>query len=150
VLLKLSSQRALVVNPWPVLGAPAERLAVHQRDHEKLQRERQLMELAEAKARGAAVKRPVGRPCMLLQEQASSSHKPPPLQALPLGHPHRTSEDGKWVREGCFSDWGKHKCKHSAVVPPMQPMGSLPISLHSSSSSSSSSSQQWGALELTN
>jgi len=26
------------------------------------------------------------------------------LQALPLGHPHRVSkEDGKWVREGCFS-----------------------------------------------
>jgi len=38
-------------------------------------RERQPRELeeAEAKARGAAVK---GRPCMLLQEQASSSHRP--------------------------------------------------------------------------
>jgi len=56
--------------------SPAKRLAAQQRDHEKLQRERQLMELAEAKARGAAVKRPVGRPCMLLQEQASSSHRP--------------------------------------------------------------------------
>jgi len=33
------------------------------------------------------------------------------------------------------------------VILPMQPMGSLPISLHSNSSSSS---QQWGALELTN
>jgi hypothetical protein len=41
-----------------------------------MQRERQLRELAEAKARGAAVKRSVGRPCMLLQEQASSSHSP--------------------------------------------------------------------------
>jgi len=54
--------------------SPAERLAAQQTDHEKLQRERQPRELAEA--RGAAVKRPVGRPCMLLQEQASSSHRP--------------------------------------------------------------------------
>jgi len=23
-----------------------------------------------------------------------------PLQTLPLGHPHRVSEDDKWVREG--------------------------------------------------
>ena len=75
-VLRISSQRALVVNPQPVLRTPAERLAAQQRDHEKLQRERQPRELAEAeaKARGAAVKRPVGRPCML--EQASSSHRP--------------------------------------------------------------------------
>jgi len=75
-VLRISSQRALVVNPQPVLRTPAERLAAQQRDHEKLQRERQPRELAEAeaKARGAAVKRPVGRPCMLLQEQAS--HRP--------------------------------------------------------------------------
>ena len=35
---------------------------------------------------------------------------------------------------------------HTTVIFPMQPMGSLPTSLHSSSSSS----QQWGALELKN
>ena len=77
-VLRISSQRALVVNPQPVLRTPAERLAAQQRDHEKLQRERQPRELAEAeaKARGAAVKRPVGRLCMQLQEQASSSHRP--------------------------------------------------------------------------
>ena len=77
-VLRISSQRALVVNPQPVLRTPAERLAAQQRDHEKLQRERQPRELAEAeaKARGAAVKRPVGRPCMLLQEQDYSSHRP--------------------------------------------------------------------------
>ena len=57
--------------------SPAERLAVQQRDYEKLQKERQLRELAEAKARGEAmIRRPVGRPCMELQEQASSSHSP--------------------------------------------------------------------------
>jgi hypothetical protein len=57
--------------------SPAERLAAQQRDYEKLQRERQLRELAEAqaKARGAA-EEARGRPCMLLQEQASSSHRP--------------------------------------------------------------------------
>jgi len=38
----------------------------------------------------------------------------------------------------------------TAIVLPMQPMGSRPISLHSSNSSSGSSSQQWGALEFTN
>ena len=43
----MSSQRALVVNPEPVLRTP-ERLVAQQRDHEKLQRERQLRELAEA------------------------------------------------------------------------------------------------------
>jgi hypothetical protein len=48
-----------------------------------------------------------------LQEQVSSS--PQPLQVLPLGYPHRVSEDGKWVREGCFSDWGKHTCKHTQL-----------------------------------
>ena len=75
-VLRISSQRSLVVNPFFEPLSPAERLAAQQRDHEKLQRERQLRELAEAeaKARGAAVKRPVGRPCMLLQEQAS--HRP--------------------------------------------------------------------------
>jgi len=55
-------------------------------------------------ARGEAVmKRPVrgasmhaGARTSLLLTQA--------LQALPLGHPHRVCEDGKWVREACFSD----------------------------------------------
>jgi len=46
-----------------------------------------------------------------------------PLQALPLKHPHRVSKDGKWVREGCFSDSGKHSllsfspCSQWAVCP---------------------------------
>jgi len=50
VLLKLSSQRVLVRTPDPSLEplSPADRLAAQQRDHEKLQRERQLRELAEA------------------------------------------------------------------------------------------------------
>jgi hypothetical protein len=34
------------------------------------------------------------------------------LQALPLGHPHRACEDGKWVREGCFTDLRDVACKH--------------------------------------
>ena len=50
MLLKLSSQRVLVRTPDPSLEplSPADRLAAQQRDHEKLQRERQLRELAEA------------------------------------------------------------------------------------------------------
>jgi len=54
----------------------AERLATQQRDREKLQRERQLKELQEeeAKARGEAGKRPVGRP-------RGSKKKPPSLTA---------------------------------------------------------------------
>jgi hypothetical protein len=46
----MSSQHALVVNPCPFLEplSPAERLAAQHRDHEKLQRERQLRELAKA------------------------------------------------------------------------------------------------------
>jgi len=57
----------------------------------------------EAKARGEAVMRPVGRPCirLLLSCLLLLSQ---PLNALPLGHPHRVGEDGMWVREGCFSD----------------------------------------------
>jgi len=56
--------------------SPAERLAAQHRDREKLQRERQLKELqeAEAKARGEAGKRPVGRP-------RGSKNKPPSLTA---------------------------------------------------------------------
>jgi hypothetical protein len=56
--------------------SPAERLAAQQRDREKLQRERQLKELQEeeAKARGEAGKRPVGRP-------RGSKKKPPSLTA---------------------------------------------------------------------
>jgi len=38
-----------------------------------------------------------------------------PLEVLPLGHPHRVREDGKWVRRGCFSDCGKYACKHSQL-----------------------------------
>jgi uncharacterized protein YaiL (DUF2058 family) len=54
----------------------AERLAAQQGDREKLQRERQLKELQEeeAKARGEAGKRPVGRP-------RGSKKKPPSLTA---------------------------------------------------------------------
>ena len=56
--------------------SPAERLAAQQQDREKLQRERQLKELQEeeAKARGEAGKRPVGRP-------RGSKKKPPSLTA---------------------------------------------------------------------
>jgi len=53
VFLKTSSQRASV-NPLALflkLLSPAEKLAAQQRDHEKLQKERQLRELAE-EARG--------------------------------------------------------------------------------------------------
>ena len=74
----MSSQRASV-NPLALFLKPLSPagLAARQRNHEKLQRERQLRELAEAKARGEAViRRPVGRPCMQLQKQASSPHSP--------------------------------------------------------------------------
>ena len=46
MLLKMSSQRA--PDPFMEPLSPAERLAAQHRDHEKLQRERQLRELAEA------------------------------------------------------------------------------------------------------
>ena len=64
----------------------AERLATQQRDREKLQRERQLKELQEeeAKARGEAGKRPVGRP-------RGSKKKPPSLTA-----PSKTSIQSAW------------------------------------------------------
>jgi len=48
----------------------------------------------------------------------SSKDKPPPLtapQGPSSGASTRVSENGKWVREGCFSDWGKHTCKHSQL-----------------------------------
>ena len=81
--------------------SPAEKLAAQQRDQEKLQRERQLRELAEeeAKARGEAMKKPVGRP-------RSSKSKPPPLTASsgPSSGPSTQIEDGKCVRGDCFSD----------------------------------------------
>jgi len=76
----MSSKRASVN---PLAGflkpqSPAERLAAQQRDREKLQRERQLKELQEeeAKARGEAGKRPVGRP-------RGSKNKPSSLTAPP-------------------------------------------------------------------
>ena len=60
--------------------SPAKRLAAQQRDHEKLQRERQPRDPAEAeakaKARGKAVKRPMGCPRGSKNLQASSSHSP--------------------------------------------------------------------------
>jgi hypothetical protein len=74
-------------------------------------------------ARGKAVMRPVGRPCIwLLLSQR--------LQTIPLGHPRRVGEDCKWVREGCFSDLGSstHASTHRQVVLSMQPMVSLPSS----------------------
>ena len=78
VKIEMSSKRASV-NPLAGFSkpqSPAERMAAQQRDCEKLQRERQLKELQEeeAKARGEAGKRPVGRP-------RSSKNKPPPLAA---------------------------------------------------------------------
>ena len=78
MIFKMSSKRASV-NPLALFlkpQSPAERLAAHQRDREKLQRERQLKELQEeeAKVRGEAGKRPVGRP-------HGSKNKPPPLTA---------------------------------------------------------------------
>ena len=77
VILKMSSKSASV-NPLALFlkpQSPAERLAAQQWDCEKLQRERQLKELQEeAKARGEAGKRPVGR-------LRGSKDKPPPLSA---------------------------------------------------------------------
>jgi len=84
----MSSKRASVN---PLAGflkpqSPAERLAAQQQDREKLQRERQLKELQEeeAKARGEAGKRPVGRP-------SGSKKKPPSLTA-----PSETSIQRAW------------------------------------------------------
>ena len=65
----------------------------------KRKRQRQEEEAAEGEARGrseAVMKRPVGRPCMLLAPRASLLLSQP-LQTLPLGHPHRVSEDAKRV-----------------------------------------------------
>jgi len=89
------------------LLSPAERLAAQQRDHEKLQRERQLRELTE-EARGLPGN---GRGCDEESRRApmhaaskTSLLLSRPLQALPLVHPHRVSKAGKWAREGPFSD----------------------------------------------
>ena len=82
--------------------SPAEGLL---RGHEKLQRERQLRSWqrkqeackgrgCDEETRGASMHAAPGTSLLLLQA----------LQALPLGHPHRVCEDGKWVREACFSD----------------------------------------------
>jgi hypothetical protein len=80
--------------------SPAERLAAQQRDQEKLQRERQLRELAEegAKARGEAVRRLVGHP-------RGSKNKPPPLKApsSPFSGASTQSECC-WQVEVCFSN----------------------------------------------
>jgi len=65
----------------------------------KRKRQRQEEEAVEGEARGrgeAVMKRPVGRPCMLLAPRASLLLSQP-LQTLPLGHPHRVSEDAKRV-----------------------------------------------------
>ena len=80
VIFKMSFKRASV-NPLALFlkpQSPAERLAAQQRDREKLQRERQLKELQEeeAKARGGAGKRLVGRP-------RGFKNKPPPLTGPP-------------------------------------------------------------------
>jgi hypothetical protein len=97
VKIEMSSKRASVN---PLAGflkpqSPAERLVAQQRDREKLQRERQLKELQEeeAKARGEAGKRRVGRP-------RGSKKKPPCLTAFSETYRVR----GKCVREGSFSD----------------------------------------------
>jgi len=88
VSIEMSFKRASVN---PLAGflkpqSPAERLAAQHRDREKLQRERQLKELQEeeAKARGEAGKRPVGRP-------RGSKKKPPSLTA-----PSETSIQSAW------------------------------------------------------
>ena len=125
--------------------SPAERPAAQQIDYEKLQRERQLRELAEAevKERGKAMKSLWGArtaPTSFLLSQ--------PLQALPLGHPHKVSEDGKMGKRRLLLRLREAYVQAlTAVVLPMQPMASLSRSLHSNSSSSS---QQWGAFEFTN
>ena len=64
-------------------------------------------------------------------------------QALPLGHPHRVKEDGKWVREGCFSIEGSTRASTQLWFSPCSQCAVCPLTC--SSSSSSSSSQQWGA-----
>ena len=77
------------VNPLALFlkpQSPAKRLATQQLEYEKLQRERQLrswQRKQEAQARGETVmKRPVGRPCMQLQ-QASFSF---PIAFAPCGY----------------------------------------------------------------
>ena len=67
-----------------------------------------------------------------------------PLQALPLGHPRRVSEDGKWVRESCPLIEGSTLDALTAIVLPMQPMGSLPISLYSSSTAQAAAASSGG------
>ena len=80
----MASQRASAKPALKKPYSPAERLAAQQRDHEKLQRKRQLRSWQRKQ-----------EDCLLLSQ---------PLLTLSLGHPHRAGEDGKWVREGCFSD----------------------------------------------
>ena len=78
VVLKTSSQRDSV-NPLALFSkphSPAEELAAQQRDHEKLQRERQLRELAE-EARGKGK----GRGCD--EARGAPMHTAPPLLPAP-------------------------------------------------------------------
>jgi len=79
--------------------SPAERLATQQRDHEKLQRERQLKERQEEGQRqGARLGRGLWGACAAPRTSLPLSR---PLQ----GHPYRVSVDGKCVRESSFSEW---------------------------------------------
>jgi hypothetical protein len=94
------------VSLWPCSRSPIPLLRGWLlRGHEKLQRERQLRSWqrkqeackgrgCDEEARGASM-HAAPRTSLLLSQA---------LQALPLGQLQRFSEDGKWVREGCFSD----------------------------------------------
>jgi len=60
------------------------------------QRQRQPRELAEAEAKGRGCKE--ARGASMHAAPRTSLLLSPALQALPLGHPHRVSENDKWVR----------------------------------------------------
>ena len=106
----MSSQRTSV-NPLALFLKPlstAKRLAAQQRDHEKLQRERQLRELAEEEGADEECTCEVGCP-------HGSKNKPPPLTAPSGSSSGASIQSGCcWQvgKRGCFSDCGKHTCKH--------------------------------------
>jgi len=124
---------------------PTERLAAQERDHEKLQRERQLRELAEeTKGKDMAVMMGPWGAHAISSKQASS---------------HSTFRPFLWgfhtelvkMASGKESVASLVKKAHMQALP-IQPMGSLPSTLPSSSSSTAqaAAASRGGALEFTN
>jgi len=67
-------------------------------------------------------------------------------QALPLGHPHRVKEDGKWVREGCFSIEGSTRASTQLWFSPCSQCTVCPLACTAAAAAAAANS---GGLEFT-